>query len=73
MNSSRFLDLTTEASTSIQSLILVQSFEAISARLGSTSGDGKEKQTHTLALVIMKEILLRQMFHPALKQAIYNY
>ena len=73
MNSSRFLDLTTEPSTSIQSLILVQSFEAISAKLGSTSGDGKEKQMRILALVITKEILFRQTFHPALKQAIYDY
>ena len=73
MNSSRFLDLTTEPGLSIQSLILVQSFEAISARLGSTSGDGKEKQTRMLALVITKEILFRQTFHPALRQAVYDY
>lgn len=53
---SRFLDSTTDLSTQIQFLIVAQTFEAISIRLGSMSGDEKEKQMHMLASMIRKEI-----------------
>lgn len=53
---SRFLDSTTDLSTQIQFLIIAQTFEAVSVRLGSMSGDEKEKQMHMLASMIRKEI-----------------
>lgn len=53
---SRFLDSTADLSTQIQFLIIAQTFEAVSVRLGSMSGDEKEKQMHMLASMIRKEI-----------------